>query len=243
MEKKQNKYNKIKKCEINFPNKKILLHNCNNLNNLKTTKYFTNCDSENETKKAITKYRENISKKNNINNITNKTTSTSDVSKIFSQNKSKKNINSINNKNKNKSFKIDKKILSYAEPRLKTKIKEFHKIQPKILESFITDKNYYIDNFLNNTNETIMNESDDISSELEVIKDFSGINKFKNYNETSEDVGGGDYFLTEIEEKNKLNLNEIFNINDINFDFLIMIEKLYDELIKDIEINKMDIYL
>jgi len=239
MEKKKNKFNKIKKCEINFPTKNILLHNCNNLNNLKTSKYFTNSDSENTTKKALTKYRENISKKTNINNITNKTTSTSDISKIISQKNSKINLN---NKNKNKSFKIDKKILSYAEPRLKTKIKEFHKIQPKILESFITDKNYYIDNFLNNTNELISNESNDISSELEIIKDFSGINKFKNYNDTPHPGVGTEFFLTEIEEKNKLNLNEIFNINDINFDFLIMIEKLYDELIKDIEINKMDIY-
>ena len=239
MEKKKNKFNKIKKCEIIFPTKNILLHNCNNLNNLKTSKYFTNSDSENTTKKALTKYRENISKKTNINNITNKTTSTSDISKIISQKNSKINLN---NKNKNKSFKIDKKILSFAEPRLKTKIKEFHKIQPKILESFITDKNYYIDNFLNNTNESISNESNDISSELEIIKDFSGINKFKNYNDTPHPGVGTEFFLTEIEEKNKLNLNEIFNINDINFDFLIMIEKLYDELIKDIEINKMDIY-
>ena len=239
MEKKKNKFNKIKKCEIIFPTKNILLHNCNNLNNLKTSKYFTNSDSENTTKKALTKYRENISKKTNINNITNKTTSTSDISKFISQKNSKINLN---NKNKNKSFKIDKKILSFAEPRLKTKIKEFHKIQPKILESFITDKNYYIDNFLNNTNESISNESNDISSELEIIKDFSGINKFKNYNDTPHPGVGTEFFLTEIEEKNKLNLNEIFNINDINFDFLIMIEKLYDELIKDIEINKMDIY-
>ena len=95
---------------------------------------------------------------------------------------------------------------------------------------------------MNNTNESISNESNDISSELEIIKDFSGINKFKNYNDTPHPGVGTEFFLTEIEEKNKLNLNEIFNINDINFDFLIMIEKLYDELIKDIEINKMDIY-
>ena len=227
MDNRQNKINKIKKCEIKFSKKNIFLHNCNNLNNLKSVKYFNNTDSENQIKKALTKYRENNLKKN-INNIANKTASTSDITKI----------------NKNKSFKIDKKILSYAEPR--TKIKEFHKIQPKILESAIIDNNLDLDNFLkndnddNNTNKTIINENDDItSSEFEIIDNFSGINKFKNYSEYSNSIEK-EYFLTEIIDKK--NINEIFNIDDINFDFLIMIEKLYDELIKDIEINKMNIY-
>jgi hypothetical protein len=188
-------------------------------------KYFNNSDSENQIKKALTKYRENNLKKN-INNIANKTASTSDITKL----------------NKNKSFKIDKKILSYAEPR--TKIKEFHKIQPKILDSAIIDNNLNLDNFLknddSNTNKTIINENDDLtSSEFEIIENFSGINKFQNYNENSNTMER-EYFLTDINEKK--NVNELFDVNDINFDFLIMIEKLYDELIKDIEINKMDIY-
>ena len=223
MENKKNKFNKIKKCEIKFSNKNIIMHNCNNLNNLKSLKYFNN-DSENQIKNALTKYRENNLKKNQ-NNISNKTASTSDITKF----------------NKNKSFKIDKKILSYAEPR--TKIKQFHKLPPKILESFILDnfdQNNFLDNVTNNTNNTIINENDDItSSEFEIIDNCTGINKFKNCSEYSNSMEK-EYFLTEINEKK--NINEMFDINEINFDFLIMIEKLYDELIKDIEINKMDIY-
>ena len=224
MENKKNKFNKIKKCEIKFSNKNIIMHNCNNLNNLKSLKYFNNTDSENQIKNALTKYRENNLKKNQ-NNISNKTASTSDITKF----------------NKNKSFKIDKKILSYAEPR--TKIKQFHKLPPKILESFILDNfdpNNFLDNVTNNTNNTIINENDDItSSEFEIIDNCTGINKFKNCSEYSNSMEK-EYFLTEINEKK--NINEMFDINEINFDFLIMIEKLYDELIKDIEINKMDIY-
>ena len=224
MENKKNKFNKIKKCEIKFSNKNIILHNCNNLNNLKSLKYFNNTDSENQIKNALTKYRENNLKKNQ-NNISNKTASTSDITKF----------------NKNKSFKIDKKILSYAEPR--TKIKQFHKLPPKILESFILDnfdQNNFLDNITNNTNNTIINENDDItSSEFEIIDNCTGINKFKNCSEYSNSMEK-EYFLTEINEKK--NISEMFDINEINFDFLIMIEKLYDELIKDIEINKMDIY-
>ena len=224
MENKKNKFNKIKKCEIKFSNKNIIMHNCNNLNNLKSLKYFNNTDSENQIKNALTKYRENNLKKNQ-NNISNKTASTSDITKF----------------NKNKSFKIDKKILSYAEPR--TKIKQFHKLPPKILESFILDnfdQNNFLDNVTNNTNNTIINENDDItSSEFEIIDNCTGINKFKNCSEYSNSMEK-EYFLTEINEKK--NISEMFDINEINFDFLIMIEKLYDELIKDIEINKMDIY-
>ena len=224
MENKKNKFNKIKKCEIKFSNKNIIMHNCNNLNNLKSLKYFNNTDSENQIKNALTKYRENNLKKNQ-NNISNKTASTSDITKF----------------NKNKSFKIDKKILSYAEPR--TKIKQFHKLPPKILESFILDnfdQNNFLDNVTNNTNNTIINENDDItSSEFEIIDNCTGINKFKNCSEYSNSMEK-EYFLTEINEKK--NISEMFDINEINFDFLTMIEKLYDELIKDIEINKMDIY-
>ena len=229
---KQNKFNKIKKCEIKI-SKQLFLHN--NINNLKSAKYFTFSDNNNnDIKKALTKYREINNKKKINNNINNKTSSTSDISKIYYQKK-------LKNK-KSKNFKIDKKILTYAEPRLK--LKEFHKIQPKIIDN---DNNFNLEKFLqnnnedNNTNKTIINENDDItSSELEIIDYSIGLNKFKNYNEYSNNNIEKEYFLTEKNEKN--NLNELFNINDINLEYLIMIEKLYDELIKDMEINKMDIY-
>ena len=65
MDNKQNKFNKIKKCELKYPNqpKQLFPHNFNNLNNLKSSKYFTISNSENQIKKALTKYRENNSKK------------------------------------------------------------------------------------------------------------------------------------------------------------------------------------
>ena len=239
MENRQNKIHLIKKCDNKF-SKQLFLHN-NNFNNLKSSKYFNTANSENQMKKALSIYRETNLKKNNnmnnnINNIANKTTSTSDISKIISQKK-------VKNLNKNKSFKIDKKILSYAEPR--TKIKEFYKIKPKILESFINDKKFDLEKFLENDDETIFNEDNDISSEPELIENFSGINKFKNYSENSNtniniNTLEKEYFLTEIDDKS--NLSEIFNINDINLEYLIVIEKLYEELIKDVEINKMEIY-
>ena len=231
MENKQNKFNKIKKCEIKI-SKQLFLHN--NINNLKSAKYFTFSDNNNnDIKKALTKYREINNKKKINNNINNKTSSTSDISKIYYQKK-------LKNK-KSKNFKIDKKILTYAEPRLK--LKEFHKIQPKIIDN---DNNFNLEKFLqnnnedNNTNKTIINENDITSSELEIIDYSIGLNKFKNYYEYSNNSIEKEYFLTEKNEKN--NLNELFNINDINLEYLIMIEKLYDELIKDMEINKMDIY-
>ena len=217
MEKKQNNnYNKIKKCEKKNITKEIPKFHTNH-NNFKSSKYFTIDNSENQIKKALTKYREKISK----NNPYNKTISTTDAT------------NTINKKKfvlKNNSFKIDKNILTYAEPRI-----TLTKIQPKIIDSFLLDDNFLDDN---NTNETIINEEDSSYSELELIDNFTGINNFKNINDISEEVDDKKNILE------KKNLNEFFdfNINDINLEFLVMIEKLYNELIKDIEINKMDIY-
>ena len=116
--KSKNKYNKIKKCE-NIKKKQIP-HN-SNLNNLKSNKYFTINDDDNSMKKALTKYREKNNIYNNKNNQNNKShqsnISTSDYSQIYPM---KPKLH------KNYSFKFDKNILNYAEPR--AKVKQFHKI-------------------------------------------------------------------------------------------------------------------
>ena len=121
------KFNIIKKCEYQKVKKQIP-HN-SNLNNLKSNKYFTINNDYNSMKNALIKYREKNNIKNNPN-INNKTQlsiiSTSDYSQIY-QIKQKL--------NKNYSFRLDKKILNYAEPR--TKVTNFHKIQPKIIDMII----------------------------------------------------------------------------------------------------------
>ena len=127
MENNSKNYNKIKKCD-NKKTKKQIPHN-SNLNNLKSNKYFTINNDDNSMKKALIKYREKININNNPNNKTHQSNiSTSDYSQIY-PGKSKL--------NKNYSFKLDKNILNYAEPR--AKVKQFHKIQPKIIDSFIVD--------------------------------------------------------------------------------------------------------
>ena len=273
MDDKSQRYNTIKKCVKTTKNNKIP-HN-SILNNLKSNKYFTfneNSDSK-SMKKALTKYRE----KNNINNsVANKTyqsniSTTNDNTSIY-QLKQKL--------HKNISFKLDKRILNFAEPR--TKVKEFHKIQPKILD------NEDMDNFLINENNKIINEKknnnknkipkgnnksflnktnkkENISINLNNIETNDNnniINQFvdednsfydiKIHNEKEQDVEKMIYnnnnksnenkiFETEISGEKK-DMNNILNINDINLQNIIILEKLHNELIKDLEINKMDGY-
>ena len=268
--KSKNKYNKIKKCEK--VKKKQIPHN-SILNNLKSNKYFTINNDDNSMKKALTKYREKNKINNNQNNTNNKShqsiISTSDYSQIYP----------IKPKlNKNYSFKFDKNILNYAEPR--TKVKQFHKIQPKIIDSFIID-NDNINSFFENedNNENInnnnnnnkltnsnkgnikKNKKENISINLNNIDSNSNNNinndkkdeplnnglvveikiknkKDKNIHENKNN--GNKYIETEIDNQN--NLRNVINIHDINLEYLIMAEKLYNDLIKDIEINKMEIY-
>ena len=289
------KYNTIKKCDKK--NNKMLFPQNRNLNNLKSNKYFTINNDKCSMKKALTKYREN--KKININfnnNCINKTEQKNiSISDLFITTPIKSKIH------KNISFKVDKKLLSYAEPR--TKVKEFYKIQPKIIESFILDndniesffengnndikKDYNNSNIINDTlnktnksnktnknnntnkinknsknkkfknenilftlnniesnenNDTIINEDidfdDSLYNGLEIIDTNPTINKSNFINDNS--FNEEEYFLTEIDDKN--NLSQNINVKDINLEHLVMIEKLYNELIKDIEINKMEIY-
>ena len=86
----------------------------------------------------LSKYREK-SQKNEKNDSINKTrpsnSSTVDISNI---NLTKQRFN------KNNTIKLDKNLLNYAEER--TKIKEFYKIQPKVIDSFFLDDGDCIEN-------------------------------------------------------------------------------------------------
>ena len=55
-----------------------------------------------------------------------------------------------------------------------------------------------------------------------------------------------DSFYNENEKNGNQNIkinnkNTNFNLNEINLEYLLIIEKLYNELMKDLEINKMEI--
>ena len=293
------KYNKIKKCDRKGP--KILFPHETVSNKIRYKKYFTINNDDNPMKKALTKYRE--SNNNNINNDkNNKTNKNNKANKILNP-KSESNFSNTYPKkpkfHKNISFKVDKKLLNFAEPR--TKVKEFYKIQPKTIDSSMLDNENYdiffdktddinntkdminknnqniikenkkdkndhknneknktvkskknkfenISLSLNNINSndnndnTIINDDDDndesIYNGLEGIETSTTINKIKNITNDINNVEQ-ENLITEIEGIN--NLNQI-NVNEINLEHLVMIEKLYSELIKDIEINKMEIY-
>ena len=248
----------------NHTNSKILIPHNTKLNNFKSNKYFSLENNHNSMKEALIKYREKSQKneKNEKNDTINKTQpsslSTIDIS----------NINQTKQKfNKNNTIKLDKNLLNYAEPR--TKVKEFHKIQPKIIDSFFSEEN--IENIFENES-----NNEDKNEELNIItanknmkynnisgkynKSIKMKNKKKlnlsitdtNDNEETiineNDYDEDDSFYNEYKIKEKQNINSIlnknnnFNLNELNLEYLLIIEKLYNELMKDLEINKMEIY-
>ena len=318
MDNSQKIINKIKRCDKHkSKNKNKIPHNTK-LNNLKSNKYFTINVDENSMKKALTKYREKNNTINNINKTHQSNISSTDVSQVYP----------IKAKLlKNTSFKLDKKLLSYAEPR--AKIKEFHKIQPKLIDSFIIDidnldsffekedneKKEISNNKINNDNKinkdiknNKINKDNKINNDNKNNKDNNVNNNEKEHKNQSNNIDNSKInkkINKEIKNKNAykkenilINLNNIdsndnnninnevykdhndelllnryekvlsnsntvlnekkekslfdkedkkkllysLNIEDINFEYLLMIEKLNNELIKDLEINKMEIY-
>ena len=269
-------YNKIQRCDRRKINNQIP-HN-SKLNNLKSNKYFTVDNNENSMKKALTKYREKNNTINNASKTHQSNISSSDSSKLYP----------IRIKlHKNVSLKLDKKILNYAEPR--TKVKEFHKIQPKIIDNSILDVENFNSFFENDNNNNEFNNINIINDEKsnKIISDNSNKNKNIKYkkenilidlnnidsndnninniiNDENNDIHFSkgfeketntlennnncinkiikeiEFFSTDFED-NK-NLLHSLDIKLINFDYILKMEKLYNELIKDIEINKMEIY-
>ena len=271
--------------EIIFNNKKvnqskILMPHNSKLNNFKSNKYFNienNCDSM---KEALTKYREKsqkIDKNDSINKTQPSYNSTTDVSNLyFTKQKC----------NKNNTIKLDKNILNYAESRIK--VKEFFKIQPKIIDSFFSEDEDNIEGFFENENKNeeftinninimhnniiaekynktvkmIKNNNKNINdtndNEDTIINDNDYDDNVSENNDTKKDcnciynndkfINDNNIYKKEINKYENFNENNIinksikFNIIDINLDYLLIIETLYNELMKDLEINKMDIY-
>jgi hypothetical protein len=120
-----------------------------NLNISKLSNYFEKDQSANSMKEALVKYREKYQKNDTITKSqpSKSNSSTIDISNFTKQKYLKSNT-----------IKLDKALLNCAEPR--TKITEFHKIQPKIIDSVILDQdqddnlNSFYDNE-NNTNKNI----------------------------------------------------------------------------------------
>jgi Dullard-like phosphatase family protein len=195
MDDKKGKYNKIKRCDKN-KSKKLIPHN-SNFNNLKSNKYFTNNTEENSMKKALTKYREK-----NINNNNNSSKIQSNISTTYCSN-----IYPVKPKmHKNLSFKVDKNILIYAEPR--TKIKEFYKIQPKINDSIIDNEN--IDSFFDNDN----NNNDD-NIEINIVK--KNTNKINTMNNIKHNIQNNNNNNNKnIKNKNYKKENILIDLNKIN---------------------------
>ena len=241
---------------------KILIPHNTKLNNYKSNKYFSLDNNHNWMKEALTKYREK-SQKNEKNDSINRTqpsySSTIDIS----------NINVTKQKfNKNNTIKFDKNLLNYAEPR--TKVKEFHKIQPKVIDSFFAEEN--IENiFENDFDNEDKKEDFSIGTGNKRKKELFNNNNGGRYNKSikmknkkklnlsitdtndneetiiNENDYDDDSFYNENEKNGNQNIkinkkNTNFNLNEINLEYLLIIEKLYNELMKDLEINKMEIY-
>ena len=246
-----------------YTKSKILIPHNTKLNNYKSNKYFSLDNNHNWMKEALTKYREK-SQKNEKNDTINRTqpsySSTIDIS----------NINVTKQKfNKNNTIKFDKNLLNYAEPR--TRVKEFHKIQPKVIDSFFAEENMenlFENNFdnedkkedfsigtgnkrkkvlFNNISVGKYNKSIKMKNKKKLNLSITDTNDNEETIINENDYYDDDSLYDEIEKNGNQNIkisnkNTNFNLNEINLEYLLIIEKLFNELMKDLEINKMEIY-
>ena len=228
-----------KKLDININNANNLFPHKTKLNNLKSKKYFSITTTNSDTmKKALIKYREENLPNKSQNEGTNSSTSTSTC-----------NISKVNKIN----FQLDKNSIIFHEPKTKT---SFQKIPPKTLEFNLNDKinNDDIDEFkifnkkkinLSNINKAIEQNHKKYISEIKeptninidlIIDDEDSIDFDINLEKDNE----FNLFNNNLTDRNKNKLNISINLQDINFIECVKIENLFNELIKDLEINKMD---
>jgi len=258
--------------EINYffeskkhPRTRNLIPHNSRLNNYKSNKYFTIEDNNNLMKEALTKYRESqikSEKSDNTNKSLQSNTSTDDIANTY---KAKQKFN------KNNTIKLDKSILFFAESKariqefhkIKPKVIEsitidnldnnnneaetirenFNNMDKKNIiykKSRINDYNRNINLQLqknkkkfdvtidmSNNEETVINENDDDESETIYYE--------SDYNKVDISTYNNNY-------SNNSNISKFINEKDINFEYLLMIEKLFNDLMKDIEVNKMEKY-
>ena len=254
---------------MNFNNEstknKILLPHKSRLNNFKSNKYFFNDQKNSSIKEALMKYIENSQKNDKNESLSKSNPSSNSTIDISNINQTKKKFN------KNNTIKFDKSLINFAEPR--TKAIEFHKIEPKVIDSFFLDNednmNSFFDNDINKEsikeeiNSSIKNNSlkyNNISSQIynKTIKMQNNKTKKKcnlNITDTNDneetiinenDFDENESFYDEFENTKKqiktLSNNMELNFKKINIEYLIIFEKLYNELKKDLEVNEMDIY-
>ena len=243
-----------------YPKTRNLIPHNSRLNNYKSNRYFTIEDNTNLMKEALTKYRESQQKSektDGTNKTLNSNMSTGDIINIH---KAKQQFN------KNNTIKLDKNILFFAEQS--TKIQQFHKINPKVIESITIDN---LDNDIETRRErNNINEKRNLIYKKSKINDYNRNIKLqknvknKNFditidmndntktviNDNEDDESETIYYESEYQKveqsvydnNNNNNINKLFDLNDINFEYLLIIEKLFNDLMKDIEINKMEKY-
>ena len=126
-------------------------------------------------------------------------------------------------KNYKRAYKIRKKV---EEERniiyKKSRINDYN----KNLKLQKNKKKFDVTIDMSNNDETVINENDEDESETIFYE--------SEYQKVDNSISNNNY--------NNLNPNpnitKLFNANDINFEYLLMIEKLFGDLTKDIEVNK-----
>ena len=219
--------------KINKYNKELFPHKTK-LNTLKSEKYFsiTNINAD-VMKKALIKYREDSLSNKSQHEVTNSITSPSTC-----------NISKINQNNSKK----DKFTIDLHEPKTKT---IFKKLAPKNLELNQNDDiEMKIFNYKKNFNLKKRNKVEEknhkkyISEIKEHIKvsidSISDDEDSMDFDINSEKNNEVNFYKNNLTDRNKNNINININLHDINFIDCIKIENLYNELIKDLEINKMN---
>ena len=196
----------------------ILFPHLSNLNNLKSKKYFSTISSNSDImKKALQNYRansisSNYKNQNELLQMTNSTISTLSATKKYP------------------------KIIK--ETKTKTC---FNKLAPKLLH--ISSRSN-INN--DDTDEFKVNKNKDIIIHKKII---SEVNPILNIDDFLDEDDSIDYDLNidnnlnkynALTERNKNDLSKCININDINFNECLKLENLFNDLIKDLENNKLD---
>ena len=208
-----------RKINLNVNNSNsILFPHLSNLNNLKSKKYFSTISSNSDImKKALKNYRansisSNYKNQNELLQMTNSTISTLSATKKYP------------------------KIIK--ETKTKTC---FNKLAPKLLH--ISSKSN-INN--DDTDEFKVNKNKDIIIHKKII---SEVNPILNIDDFLDEDDSIDYDLNmdnnlnkynALTERNKNDLSKCININDINFNECLKLENLFNDLIKDLENNKLD---
>ena len=252
----------------NYQRTRNLIPHNSRLNNYKSNRYFTIDDNTNLMKEALTKYRES-QQKSEKNDFTNNKSlhsnaSTADITKIS---KGKQKFN------KNNTIKLDKNILYFAEKSKriqqfhKINPKVIESITIDDLENYNEKETINENNNNNKEKRNIIYKKSRINDynknlklqknkkKFDVTIDMSN-NDETVINENDEDESETIFYESEyqkvdnsISNNNYNNLNpnpnitKLFNANDINFEYLLMIEKLFGDLTKDIEVNKMEKYI